>query len=62
MELLKPIEEVKLGDYVKSRNGVNEVKEAHIFSVDNNLDIYSLDNIKVTYNHPVYIDGEMDNS
>ena len=54
----KPIEEVKLGDYVKSRNGVNEVKEAHIFSVDNNLDIYSLDNIKVTYNHPVYIDGE----
>ena len=45
-ETLKPIEEVQVGDQVKSRNGINEVKEAHIYSIDGNITMYSLKQFK----------------
>ena len=57
-ETLKPIEEVQVGDQVKSRNGINKVKEAHIYSIDGNITMYSLNNLKVTHNHPMFVDGK----
>jgi len=54
----KPIEEVKQGEYVQSRNGNIIVKEAHTYKVGDHIKIYSNNNLKVTFNHPMFIDGK----
>ena len=55
---LRAIEDILVDDKVKSRNGFNIVKETHTYAVDGDLTMYSLNKLKVTHNHPMYVEGK----
>ena len=55
----KAIEEVKVGDEVKTKTGEKGiVKDALIHPVNDMIPVYKYNNTEVEGNHPIFIDGE----
>lgn len=58
-DTLKPIENVKIGDKVKTKEGnITLVEDTFIYNTKGIKRIYSKDKLKITHNHPVYVNNK----
>tara|TARA_B100000780_G_scaffold28156_1_gene17857 strand:- start:359 stop:1141 length:783 start_codon:yes stop_codon:yes gene_type:complete len=56
---LKPIEDVKIGDEVKTKEGINAlVEDTYVYDERQIRTIYSKDQLKITHNHPVFVNNK----
>tara|TARA_B100000768_G_scaffold41689_1_gene40587 strand:- start:201 stop:1388 length:1188 start_codon:yes stop_codon:yes gene_type:complete len=58
-DTLKPIENVKIGNKVKTKEGDTVlVEDTFIYNTKSIKKIYSKDKLKITHNHPVYVNNK----
>jgi len=55
----KSIETIKIGDLIKTKDGTNvPVLDSFIYNVNDEITMYTKDNLTVTDSHPLYVDGK----